>query len=407
MPAEPPPRPGPKDQTLILQRRPKSGFVNYPPFFQKRMVDGRARFMTKCDMLIGPCACGYSHVEWEGWVVDMLQMYNCQVEILLLWGTELGDRGMVVEIPGYWKQGRNWEHSRCDVLVGQCTCGRTHATSERWVKNLLDKHRAVILNMPEVEASAPEPERASRRRSSRPSPSRPQTSRPRTRDAVPTPEGQWTDIIRNGQMDLPVSVRQALETGDDFMPGCDCSDCERQRETSIESVTSAWVRESMSMAQADPSPERSRWETENINEAGQLPGWCNCDSCVGTRLHARNQAEGRPNAVSGGAAEVEVSGADGEVITSVRLTPGVEGNIPESWWSDAPPMNERAVRPPSDAVVRFMNSAMRSRSSREITGGNRFWVPPTPSEADVADAEAMVDLNMQGLVSDTPPEGNE
>jgi hypothetical protein len=154
MPADLPPRPGPSDQTLVLTRRPKSGFVNYPSFFQKRMVDGRARFMTKCDMLIGPCSCGYTHDEDDGWVREFLGMYNCRIETLILWGTELGSRGMVVEIPGYWKQASSYRERRnnCDVLVGKCVCGETHSPHEGWVLRLLQIHQAVILNMPAVEA---------------------------------------------------------------------------------------------------------------------------------------------------------------------------------------------------------------------------------------------------------------
>jgi hypothetical protein len=157
MPANLPPRPGPSDQTLVLTRRPKSGFVNYPPFFQKRMVEGRARFMTKCDMLIGPCSCGYTHDEAEGWVREFLDMYNCRVETLILWGAELGSRGMVVEIPGYWKQAASYRDGRstCDVLVGKCVCGETHGPHNGWVLRLLRMHQSVILNMPPVDAPAP------------------------------------------------------------------------------------------------------------------------------------------------------------------------------------------------------------------------------------------------------------
>lgn len=302
MPAELPPRPGPPDKVLILARRPKSGFINYPPFFQKRMIDGRARFMTKCDMLIGPCACGFTHYEWEGWVLDTLQMYNCQVEMLILWGSKLGDRGMVVEVPGYWKQGRNWERPRCDVLVGQCTCGRTHATSERWVKNLLNKHRAVILNMPEVEASEPDPERASRSRSR--SRSRSQTRSRESRSRAPN-ISQWvedstnridadqaveelvTDVIA-GRLALPTGLQEQMDNNSSGMQGCDCSDCEGRRERDLVGTARTWIQDSLAMSQAPPSQVRSEWECRNCNDVGQLPGWCNCDSCLETRLHRLN-----------------------------------------------------------------------------------------------------------------------
>ena len=400
MPAELPPRPGPKDQTLILHRRPKSGFVNYPPFFQKRMVDGRARFMTKCDMLIGPCACGYTHTEWEGWVVDMLDMYNAQVEVLILWGEELGDRGMVVEIPGYWKQGRNWERPRCDVLVGQCVCGRTHATSERWVATLLTKHRAVILNMPEVEATASAPEPPRSRRSSRPGSSRrrsrPRASAPRVTESSGTwvrePEmpqadtdpaiAQLVDDVVAGEMALPPEVQTRLSNSDATMPNCDCSDCEHLRERELVEAARAWVRESVDMSQASPCRERSEWEVEHSNALGYLPGWCNCDSCLSGRVRARTGQATQPE-------------------TEPRY-------FDNSWWvessdessDESSPVAFGGFTDQQRQILTSLNSVSQAcwaaRATRSLSGG-RFWVPPP--EAGMRIAEAEVDLNMEALRS--------
>ena len=293
-----PPRPGPRDQVLYLHRRPKSDFVNFPPFFQKRMVDGRARFMTKCDMLIGPCACGYTHTEDEGWVQELLQMYNCKIEPLILWGTELGDRGMVVEIPGYWKQGRNWERPRCDVLVGRCSCGRTHTANQGWVKYLLVKHGAVILNMPSVEEPN-QPELPSQEEINREVTRQVELERPRR---IYPLDSRWSESVHHvedditgenerfeeylaaimeGRMTLPQEAEERIHAS--ASPECDCSECDRIRRETRCSVAIDWIRDCRMVMETGGSAAR-QWGIEHCNADGYLPYWCNCHSCRQQRL---------------------------------------------------------------------------------------------------------------------------
>ena len=86
------------ENMAVLVRRPKSGFVLYPKDVDKRTVDGSARFRTKCDMLIGPCACGGVHQENDGWVLDILNDYEHTVETLVLYPNREG----TVRMPRYW-----------------------------------------------------------------------------------------------------------------------------------------------------------------------------------------------------------------------------------------------------------------------------------------------------------------
>lgn len=122
----------------ILHRRPASGFVRYPDDFGKRIIDGTARFRTRCDMLIGPCACGHTHQENDNFVKELLRDYEAEIEVINLVVTD--DR---VPMPRYWKKPEY--HRYCDVLVGSCACGETHKVNERWVVDLLKDHGAKIL----------------------------------------------------------------------------------------------------------------------------------------------------------------------------------------------------------------------------------------------------------------------
>jgi hypothetical protein len=136
----------------ILKRRSASGFVKYPKDFEKRTVDGCARFRTKCDMIVGPCACGRVHQECEHWVQEMLLEHNAEFEPLLL---AMDDEDRVM-IPRYWI--RPFDHQHCTALVGQCACGRVHTADESWVRLLVTRHCAKIagediepINVPDAE----------------------------------------------------------------------------------------------------------------------------------------------------------------------------------------------------------------------------------------------------------------
>jgi len=128
----------------ILKRRAKSGFVNYPKSFEKRIIDGTARFRTKCDMLIGPCACGGVHQENDDFVRELLAYHSAVIEPLNLTVSEDGR----VLLPRYWYKPRG--HERCTVLSGRCDCGQTHTANEQWVVELLATHNAKILDCPET-----------------------------------------------------------------------------------------------------------------------------------------------------------------------------------------------------------------------------------------------------------------
>jgi hypothetical protein len=124
----------------ILHRRPNSGFVKYPNDFGKRIIDGTARFRTRCDMLVGPCACGLTHQENDDFVKDLLCDYDAIIETINLVAVD----GRVL-IPRYWhKPGL---HRYCDTLVGSCACGSTHKATEAWVIELLATHGAKILGV--------------------------------------------------------------------------------------------------------------------------------------------------------------------------------------------------------------------------------------------------------------------
>lgn len=118
----------------ILKRRRSSGFVKYPKDFEKHIIDGTARFRTKCDMLIGPCACGSVHQENDEWVTQMLTDNNAVIEALTLAPEENG----IVLIPRYWV--RPHGHEQCTALSGVCACGSRHVANERWIVEILQQH---------------------------------------------------------------------------------------------------------------------------------------------------------------------------------------------------------------------------------------------------------------------------
>jgi len=128
----------------ILKRRPGSGFVNYPKDFEKRIVDGTARHRTKCDMLVGPCACGGVHQEDDAWVQQALQFNHAELEPLILRPDEDG----TVQYPRYWT--RSTDHKYCNVLSGKCKCGQRHTANEQWILDLLKQHNVILQDCPEL-----------------------------------------------------------------------------------------------------------------------------------------------------------------------------------------------------------------------------------------------------------------
>src|SRR5574340_864277 len=136
-----------------LNRRPATGFVQYPKDFERRIIDGSARFRTKCAMLVGPCSCGYVHQESDYYVLDCLEhYYRCIEPLILVTDTDY------IPIPRYWQKPSS--HENCNVLSGQCRCGKVHAPDEGWVKTLLAEHVSRI-------GGSPEPETLSETRTSR------------------------------------------------------------------------------------------------------------------------------------------------------------------------------------------------------------------------------------------------
>jgi len=130
---------------MILHRRSASGFVQYPKEFGNRLIDGTARFRTKCDMLVGPCSCGAVHQENDAFVQQMLEAYNASIEQINL---IVSDDGKVY-IPRYWA--KSFRHELCNVLSGICNCGVTHTANENWVIKLLELHSAKILGCLETD----------------------------------------------------------------------------------------------------------------------------------------------------------------------------------------------------------------------------------------------------------------
>ena len=325
-------RPAPDGVLIILQRRPKSGFVNYPLFFQKRMVDGRARFMTKCDMLIGPCACGYTHFETEDWVQDFLQMYHCKVESMILWGEELASRGMVVEIPGYWKQIRNWEYTSCDVLVGKCVCSRTHRAGTSRVQKLLKRHQAVILNMPPQKTKTKSKKTKLKKafdefihdESTQLDISESQVE---SRSNQPLTDLETENYLVNeygNRMELPESSQRAIEN---VSAECDCSACQRLQEDTRRRLAREWVGASIDMSNALDRNVAKRWAARNCNTAGELPGWCNCASCTGARRDTRDRDSSQPGELTVTLNSSRSSSASSTVAARPSMNPQAEDRM--------------------------------------------------------------------------------
>jgi len=133
-----------------LKRRPKSGFVLYPKEIEDRIIEGTARFRTRCDMIVGPCACGNVHQEHDNWVQEFLEYHNFSIEPLIIYPEEDG----TVKIPRYWLKPIH-RHS-CTVLKGHCACGRTHTLNVAGIRKLLEQHNTVIFGY--EPSSAPPPE---------------------------------------------------------------------------------------------------------------------------------------------------------------------------------------------------------------------------------------------------------
>ncbi len=122
-----------------LVRRKDSGLVPFPKHWPNRILGGRATYQTKCDMLVGPCSCLMTHLEYHEDTIYLLREYEAKIEPLVLRRKSDGS----ILVPKYWLQSDHMpgHHSH---LVGDCTCGKTHTGTESWVRNLLDKHTAVF-----------------------------------------------------------------------------------------------------------------------------------------------------------------------------------------------------------------------------------------------------------------------
>lgn len=121
-----------------LQRRPKSGFVLYPKKIKDRIIEGTARFRTRCDMLVGPCACGNVHQEYDNWVQEFLEYHNFTIEPFVIYPEDDG----TVKIPRYWI--KPLHRQSCTVLKGHCACGHTHTLNVVGIRKLLEQHNTVI-----------------------------------------------------------------------------------------------------------------------------------------------------------------------------------------------------------------------------------------------------------------------
>ncbi len=125
--------------STTLKRRKPSGFVLWPKSWQPRILGGRARFQTKCDMLVGPCSCGYTHREDDCGTLDILGSYDHRIEILMLVPKD-GE----VKIPKYW-DAVNYNRRRCTHLMGVCGCGQKHKSTDPQIRELLSLHRTEIM----------------------------------------------------------------------------------------------------------------------------------------------------------------------------------------------------------------------------------------------------------------------
>lgn len=76
---------------ILLRTGRKGQFVKYPSDWEDRMPprSGR-RFATKCDLLIGLCACGNRHTEGDVWTRDSLQRNRAEIESLEDWKARTG-----------------------------------------------------------------------------------------------------------------------------------------------------------------------------------------------------------------------------------------------------------------------------------------------------------------------------
>jgi len=122
-----------------LVRRKDSGLVPFPKHWPKRILGGRATFQTKCDMLVGPCSCLMTHMEYHEDTLYLLREYSAEIEPLVLRHKSDGS----ILVPKYWVQS-DFMQGHHSHLVGACTCGKTHTGTEACVRTLLDKHIAVF-----------------------------------------------------------------------------------------------------------------------------------------------------------------------------------------------------------------------------------------------------------------------
>jgi hypothetical protein len=123
-----------------LVRRKDSGLVPFPKHWPHRILGGRATYQTKCDLLVGPCSCLMTHLEYQEDTKYLLREFDAEIEPLVLRPKSNGS----ILVPLYWEASEHMPGTAHTHLVGACSCGRTHTGNEPWVRLLLDKHIAVF-----------------------------------------------------------------------------------------------------------------------------------------------------------------------------------------------------------------------------------------------------------------------
>jgi len=83
---------------------------------------------------------------------------------------------------------------------------------------------------------------------------------------------------------LPTTMERNIES---VTSGCDCSSCSRLQIDTRRLLAREWVEAAI---QANNTREtNSSWGASHCNDVGQIPGWCNCASCLLMRLGERDQ----------------------------------------------------------------------------------------------------------------------
>ena len=61
---------------------------------------------------------------------------------------EIRSKDGVVYMPRYWDKPEG--HATCNVLSGPCACGGVHTANERWVYDLIQQHGAKLVDCTEI-----------------------------------------------------------------------------------------------------------------------------------------------------------------------------------------------------------------------------------------------------------------